>query len=353
MAVFIKSTSNISPQKTFGNGFFLNDPVDYISNRLTCIEPEYKDIINPKLIRRMSRVIKMGVASALACLKNAGVNNPGAIVTGTAYGCLEDTGVFLTNMVEQNEEPLTPTAFVHSTHNTIGAQVALLLQCNEYNNTFVSGGSSFESALLDAIMLVEEGTENVLAGAIDEITDISHTILSRMGLYKRIPVNSQQLFSSTTTGTIAGEGAAFFLLTGSPQADNLAKIEAVTTFYKPSGIEETLQHVQAFLTEHAIDSSQIDLLVIGNNGDKTNDETYTQVQEALFSGVPTAKYKHLCGEYPTATAFALWVAVNIIQTNTVPEALHYTGQSTGKINKVLMYNHYQGIHHSLMLISAC
>src|SRR5438105_1957800 len=128
--MYIRSAGNISPQKTFGNIPFLDEVVAYEGNRLNCITPDYKEIIDPKLIRRMSRVIKMGVASAMACLQDAGVTNPDAIITGTAYGCLEDTGIFLSKMVERGEELLTPTSFIQSTHNTIAAQVALLLHCN-------------------------------------------------------------------------------------------------------------------------------------------------------------------------------------------------------------------------------
>jgi 3-oxoacyl-[acyl-carrier-protein] synthase II len=347
MKVYIRSAANISPQKTFNNPLFLNELAEYHDNRLTCIEPDYNEVIDPKLSRRMSRIIKMSAASALACLRDAGVKIPGAIVTGTAYGCLEDTGVFLTNMIEQEEEPITPTAFVQSTHNTIGAQIALLLKCHWYNNTFVSGGASFENALLDAMMLLTEpNTANVLVGGMDEITDTSHTILSRMGLYKRNPVSNLDLFKLNLKGTIAGEGASFYLLANTSS-------DAVTTFYKPADIAETLQQVTSFLTVQSINCSDIDLLITGNNGDARNDEIYRQLQQALFEGIPSTAYKNLCGEYPTSTAFALWLGANIIKTNSIPAILNHTGTAKSKINKVLIYNHYQNIHHSLILISSC
>jgi 3-oxoacyl-(acyl-carrier-protein) synthase len=111
--MYIKATGNISPQKTFGHQP-LAEPVAYTGNRLACIEPDYKEFIDPKQIRRMSRIIRMGVAAAMECLQEAGVKVPDAIVTGTAYGCLEDTNSFLSKMVEFNEELLTPTAFIHS-----------------------------------------------------------------------------------------------------------------------------------------------------------------------------------------------------------------------------------------------
>jgi len=353
MKVYIKSAASVSPQKTFNNALFLNELVEYHDNRLTCAEPDYDEIIDPKLSRRMSRIIKMSVASALACLEDAGVTHPDAIVTGTAYGCLEDTGTFLTSMVEQDEEPLSPVAFVQSTHNTIGAQIALLLKCSCYNNTFVSGGVSFENALMDGMMLLAEANENVLIGGMDEITDMSHTILNRAGLYKRTPVSSVNLFKSNSKGTIDGEGAAFFLLSNALSENNIACIDAVSTFYKPADITETIQHIRAFLTAQSIDSSDIDLLITGNNGGIKDDAIYLQIQQSLFEEVPSCNYKNLCGEYPTSTAFALWMGANIVKNNSIPASIGHKGKVKNEINKVLIYNHYQNIHHSLMLISSC
>ena len=211
MKIYIRSTAAISPQKTFGQGPFLAEPESYPTHRLQTIEPDYTKLIDAKLLRRMSRIIKMGVTTAAACLQEAGENNPGAIITGTAYGCLEDTAVFLTDIIQRNEEMLTPTAFIQSTHNTVGAQIALMLKCHNYNNTFVHDGVSFESALLDAILLMKEKeAENVLVGSIDELTDNSYAVLNRLGLYKRNMVSSLDLYSSYSKGTLAGEGAAFF-----------------------------------------------------------------------------------------------------------------------------------------------
>ncbi len=354
MKTYIRSAVTISPQKTFDAHVFLNEIVEYDENLLTCIEPDYSGTIDPKLIRRMSRIIKMSVASALACLKNAGITNPDAIITGTAYGCLEDTGIFLTNMVQEDEEPVTPVAFVQSTHNTIGAQIALLIKCTHYNNTFVSGGASFENALVDAMMvLAENNTANVLVGGMDEITDMSHVVLSRFGLYKRQPVSNLNLFNTNLKGTVNGEGAAFFLLANNSFPNNLACIDAVATFYKPGNIGEIQLHINSFLASQHINCNDIDLLIIGNNGDETNDKIYTQVQQLVFNGIPSINYKHLCGEYPTSTAFATWLGANIIKNNNIPAVLDYQRISKNKINKLLIYNHYQNIYHSLILMSSC
>ena len=64
MKIYIRATANISPQETFGQVPFLMKPVEYTGNVLKVIEPDYKDIIDAKLIRRMSHIIRMGVAAA-------------------------------------------------------------------------------------------------------------------------------------------------------------------------------------------------------------------------------------------------------------------------------------------------
>jgi 3-oxoacyl-(acyl-carrier-protein) synthase len=96
----------------------------------------------------MSKILKMGVASGTLALREAGITAPDGIITGTGYGCLEDTGTFLTKMIEGRETALNPTPFIQSTHNTIGSQIALLLQCQGYNQTYTQRAFSFENVCL-------------------------------------------------------------------------------------------------------------------------------------------------------------------------------------------------------------
>ena len=354
MKIYIRSSACISPQKTFGNSNLLTEAVEYTKIRLRAIDPDYTAFIDPKLIRRMSHIIKMGVAAAQECLNRGNIEMPGAIITGTAYGCLEDTASFLTRIIELHEELLPPTAFIQSTHNTVAAQIALMLKCHQYNNTFVHKGISFESALLDAIMLLKENeADNILVGGIDEITDASFTILSRLGLYKRWPVSNLSLFTTSSKGTIGGEGAVFFLLTDKPSADNLAELSGVKAFYKPNDAAEIEQKIISFLAMHALQIDDIDLVITGKNGDLKNDEIYRQLSLSLFNNTALANYKHLCGEYPTSAAFALWLASNMIKKEEVPLVVIERSVKNANPKKVLIYNHYLNKYHSLMLVSAC
>jgi 3-oxoacyl-[acyl-carrier-protein] synthase II len=353
MKIYIRSSACISAQKTFGNKAFLTDLVEYNITRLKAIEPDYKEFIDPKLIRRMSHVIKMGVAAAKECLKNGDTEMPGAIITGTAFGCMEDTVTFLTRLVEQNEELLPPTAFIQSTHNTVAAQIALMLKCHGYNNTFVHKGISFESALFDAIMLLkEQEADNILVGGTEEMVDTSFTVLTRLGLYKRHPLSNMELYQTESKGTIGGEGAAFFLLSDKPSPDNLAELTAINTFYKPKDIHDIEKRIAAFLEAQSLKREDIDLLITGKNGDLANDKIYHELSLSIFKDNDKANYKHLCGEYPVSSSFALWLASNIVKNGIVPEVILESRANLPAPKKVLIYNHYQNKYHSLMLVSA-
>jgi len=350
MKIYIRSAACISPQETFNSEGFLNDTIEYTGTRLKAIEPDYKAYIDPKQIRRMSHVIKMGVAAAKDCLSRANVDMPGAIITGTAFGCMEDTVTFLTRIVEQNEELLPPTAFIQSTHNTVAAQIALLLKCHNYNSTFVHKGVSFESALFDAMMLLkEQEADNILVGGTEEMVDASFKVLTRLGLYRRQPTSNLSLFESTAKGTIGGEGAAFFLLGTQSSADNLAALTGLKTLYKPKSIADS---ITAFLQSHDLTIDDIDLVITGKNGDIKNDEVYKQLNNSLFKNTALANYKHLCGEYPVSSSFALWMAANMVKRGTIPAVVVERRTQVLSPKKVLIYNHYQNKYHSLMLINA-
>ncbi len=352
MKIFIRAASCISPQPTFDHQLFNNDAVTYHSNDLKVIEPDYKNILDAKLMRRMSRIVRIGLAAALRCLKEACLENVDAITTGTAYGCMEDSEKFLKTIVEQDEQMLSPTSFIQSTHNTVAAQIALTLKCNNYNNTFVHRGFSFEHALIDAMMLLKEDkAKNVLTGSADEMTDFTFSTFKRFGLFKQEAVDNTKLFQSESKGSISGEGATFFLISNEANEENYAEISAVQTFYNPDNVTTIRNNIQQFLSQHSTDLKDINLIILGKNGDSRTNKNYDALQSGIFKNNSCINYKHLCGEYPTSISFALWLAANIINRNALPVSIS-TNQSIKNFKKILVYNSYQNKYHSLVLLSA-
>ena len=352
MEVFIKSATAISPQQTFSG--HLPDEVTGVSgNRLSCIEPDYKEYIEAGIRRRMSRIIKMGVAAAVKCLQESGISQPDAIITATGLGCLADTEVFMNSILENNESLTSPTAFIQSTFNTIGAQIALMLKNHNYNFTYVHRGFSFESALLDTMMQISNNeASNILVGGIDELTDNSYAIMQRMGFWKSKLIDHKNLYTSNTRGSIAGEGSTFFVLS-KQSSGNDPRITGLSTFYKPSGNEEVESRISNFLISKGLNPSDIDLVILGKSGDYKLDAPYRFVQNNMLKGLSYVCFKHLCGEYHTSSAFAIWLGATILKNQEVPVAAIPQNANISvnlALKRILIYNHYRNINHTLILL---
>lgn len=354
MKAYITGLGNISPQKTYDNRNFLEEVTEYGNGHLSCIEPDYEKFIDPKLLRRMSRIIRMGYTAARICLGDAGIEIPDAIITGSGMGCLEDTEKFLLSIFENDEKFLPPTPFIQSTHNTIGAQIALMLQCTNYNLTYSQRGISFENALTDSLSLLNAaGYEHILAGGFDEMTKNQLILNNRLNYYKKEPINNMNLLNTDSPGTIAGEGNAFFTLSSVKSENCYAALKDITTFNYPRDEDYISDKIQSFLKINNLTEAEIDLWIAGFNGDDTLDKIYYKIYDQFFKNTPIAYFKHLCGEYHTASAFAMWMAANILKRNHIPEAVRFNQVPARSLNNILIYNHYRNKNHSLILLSSC
>jgi hypothetical protein len=267
--------------------------------------------------------MKMGLVAAKMCIKDAQIDKPDAIITATGLGCMEDTEKFLGNMILNEEKMLNPTPFIQSTHNTIGAQIAINQKCNGYNITFVHRGHSFESALIDAIVFSLDNTnQDILVGGFDELTKSSFHIMQRLGLFRNSDV-------------LAGEGAVFFVLNTLPSDHDYACLRAVELFNQ-SETTNIHQQLEAFLAQQSMDIKNIDLVLCGSPHDVSSDPELS----SYLQGANTKYYKQLCGEYHTASAFALSLAAKIIKEGS-------------SIKNVLIWNNYLHLNHSFFLLSAC
>ncbi len=354
MGVYIQGTGSISPQGTHDEEQgFLKEPREFDQPLLRCEEPNYKEFIPPKEARRMSRMVKMGISAASLSLKRAGVDSPDAITTGTGLGCMEETEKFLTSMIDEEEQVLNPSPFIRSTHNSIGGQLAISLACKGYNHTYVHRGLSAPSALLDGMMLLREGrSETVLAGAFDEITDNSYRIFDRLGFWKKESIRNLDLLKSDTSGSIAGEGAHFFLLSGERSEKTLAELKGVDLFYAPDSYEELEDRIKGLLSTHSFTPDGLDAVLYGYTGDPANDKVFDRMREELFPDALPLSYKQLSGEYHTASAFALWAGSKTLQRKEVPEALRIDGESNPvSPRSVLIIDHYFNKDYAFYLLS--
>lgn len=274
-------------------------------------ELDYKQAIaDPTLRRRMSRIVKMGVACGLKCIEEIDKQSIDAIITATGLGCLADTEKFLDSIIVNEEKLLNPTPFIQSTFNTIGGQIALMNGIHSYNVTYVHRGLSFESALIDAVMQVADGKRNVLLGAVDEITQSSADIQHRLGMDRN---------------SALGEGANFFLLNDSPKSNSIS-VNDIETKIGQKNENEIAEWIEAFMKRNSLTADNIFVL----SGCKQATAEHVAQKIGLKANWQNEKQT----DYPTFTAELLNIATS---------KKDFSGN-------ILIFNEYQDINRSLILI---
>ncbi|XZF12830.1 beta-ketoacyl synthase N-terminal-like domain-containing protein [Chitinophagaceae bacterium MMS25-I14] len=330
MDLYINSTGWVSAAGICNDMDFLPQPIADDSGKLLAQEPDYTGMIAPMQLRRMSKAVRMGIAASRMALQRAGIEKPDAISVGTAMGCLQDTEVFLSKMVAQDEQMLTPTAFIQSTHNTVSGQIALLLGCYGHNLTYVQRGHSFEHALINARLYLQQHPDHtVLVGGIDELTDSSFALMQRAGAYRK---------NDETEGCAAGEGAAFFVVSTKPLHPQalLLKRLALFTSKDPAAFERCKEQLLGF------GLADIDLVMSGTADNERSALLYPRLQQEIFTGKPFAAFKNETGEYATAGALALAFLTEMAGRKEYPAHL-VSGSVAENAHRFVIINHY--LHH--------
>jgi Beta-ketoacyl synthase, N-terminal domain len=346
---YIHNMSCISAQQTFAE-IDLNKLHDVVDNRLSVMEPSYEGIPTG-ILRRMGKAIRFGVGTALPLIKNnnAAING---IIIGTANGGMEDCIKFLNQIIDYDEGMLTPTNFVQSTTNAVAAQIGLLSANKAYNTTHVHRGLAFENALLDADMLLKENASaNYLVGGVDEISAYNYNIEYLGGWYKKELSSVKDLYSSNTIGCIAGEAAAMFFI-NNENTNAIAKVAGIQMLHTQD--DKTVivaDQLKLFLAKHLIAGKKIDLLLSGENGDTRVLNYYNACENILNKQTTIARFKHIMGEFPTASAVALWLACYILKEQSVPaHMIKSDAMVQTSFNRILIYNNYKGRQHSFILV---
>lgn len=253
-------------------------------NYHAAVDPDYALFLNPAQMRRMSRLMQMGLWTGKAALQHAGVQVPDAIITATALGANEDTEKFLRSYIGTGTTG-SPTAFIQSTHNAVGGQLALALACTGYNMTYSQRAFSFESGLADAALWLTEHPGTVLCGAMDEVTTMVTDLFHQSG----------------DKGFPAGEAAVFFVLGSLPGSETTAGISEI--------ILETVDE------KKFVDRCNAVFVQKNLNAENTviftgNEPANTVLPEGPY---PVISVLPETGYFPTFTAVALYKALDYLK----------------------------------------
>lgn len=351
MAIYINASSMVSAQETLGTTKWPENSISSEKSSFKVIDPVYKEYIPPAMLRRMSRLVKFSLVSAFDCLNQVDTDIIDAIITTTGLGCIDDTGVFLKQMHENGESLMNPTAFIRSTHNAVGGQIALIKGLRIPNYTYSQKEMSFETGLIDAMMMLEEGeAKNVLLGGFDELTPLSLNLWKQMGCLAEKELDKNGMKKASGSGVILGEGAGFFVLSakeGNSHSSELVDIEIHRT-----ATFDCNRLLKEFLAKHNLHSSDINLLLLGLDG-TPNTKNLVSLLNSDFENSIVAAFKHCSGSFDTDTSFALWMAQTAIQNRCIAEATYLQGEKDQKIEKVLIVNSSRVNSYSFILLTKC
>lgn len=293
--------------------------IEKLNESSELIQPDYKQWINPMQLRRMSKIVRMGLGCTKSIVDQIGTGNFDAVIVGTGLGCIQDTVKFIDTINAVSTSSIPPTSFIQSTHNTIAGQIALLLENNNYNMTYVQNGVSFEQALLDGILKIAEGKNNVLVGALDEMTEYIH--------------NLAQLANIENVEALT-EGSAFFNLSQNKCENTFATVSKSITYTidQDSSLNEIIDN---FLASENLSLENIDIIMEAS-------------PSVLFK--ESIKFEEYCGKYFTSSAFAFYLACLFFKESV--ETINTTFQTKAtKIEQVLIVNNYRNKVVGLTLLS--
>lgn len=346
--IYIHSACTLSIQPTSEENYFFKEINSYEEKGLKIIDPDYKAYIPALQLRRMGKSMRMAVFASQKAIERAGNPKIDAVITGTGQGCLKDSEKFVEALWENEGGMLNPTPFIQSTHNMAAATVALTLGCKGYNMTYTNNSNSFESALLDGMVYLNENPHHhILIGGLDEVSEQTVKFWEKYGYTKienpKIPTE----LPAKTPGEIPAEGAGFFVasLENSPTA--LGRISGVQTAFE---VENTEKFIQEFLQKHELELNEIDALILGNNGDSRFDSIYGKIAKELFPNTLQIGFKHLLGEFDTVASIAVELGLKIFQHQQIPQILELNEVHKDSYQTILIYNQRRGTNHSLILL---
>ena len=326
-SVKILSAKQISIQNPLTEEWMEN-PLSYTEDYVRAVDPDFRQFISAGDARRMGKLLKRALATSLSALQEGGIENPDAIITGTGFGSIENTELFLDALVREGEQLLKPTQFMQSTHNTASSLIGIHTKCHGYNSTYSQKGFSFDSALYDAWMQFRIGRiESALVGSHDEMSPVFSGFVRKAGHVKE--------------GEICSEAAVSVLLADSGDAA-YCSLEGVKLFDTPS--QDTLRQVLADMTAGGIDA-----VMTGMSGNAENDSWYGFL-DAMLPGVPQLRYKPLFGVNFSSSATGFYAAACCLKKGSVPAVLSASGKAVDCSKGILVVNVVEGRHYSFSIL---
>ncbi|MEW6297708.1 MAG: beta-ketoacyl-[acyl-carrier-protein] synthase family protein [Thermodesulfobacteriota bacterium] len=327
------------------------DPSEYASQIAGEIpDDSYKNLIEPKRLRRMTHVAQLAVAGARLALDDAGLSpdwsNPytaGAIV-GTSLGSLKDGLEQQSILLERGANRINPFLTVSLHINAISAEVAITVGSQGLAFTVAGGCASSLCAIGVASDMIRNGTLDVCltGGAESPLHPLAFAGLCRtqeLATLNESPQHASRPFDRGHNGLVISEGSCILVLEERSRAERRRAhiygeilgyalgCEAYEAFsLEPSG-ENATSTLQAALRRSGVAPTDIEWVNAHGSSCPNWDRKETRVLkqalgQAAYS-IPVSATKSMTGHtFGAAAAFQVASAALAMQHGWLPPTIN-------------------------------
>lgn len=273
-----------------------------------------REWVPPGEARRMSPPSRFALAAARMALRGEGLpDERTGVVISTAFGPSSYSEGLLKQILLEGPESASPILFMESVANAPAAQIAIASKARGPSVTICQREAGPLLAVGQAAADVAAGrVPRALAGALDEMTPLLHSLLDRFGALARNngPEGTEvaRPLDRRRAGFLAAEGATMLLLESDPKAPPLARVAAWGSAFDPSapavgwgtGHAGLARALRRTLERAGIPLERIDRVVTGASGSRPGDRVEALLLREAWGELPLPPVlapKSVTGEY--------------------------------------------------------
>jgi 3-oxoacyl-[acyl-carrier-protein] synthase II len=313
-------------------------------------DESYKDLIDPKRLRRMTNVAQLAVAATQVALADAGLSTAwfdshaaGAIV-GTSLGSFKEGLEQQSLLLERGANRINPFLTVSLHINAISAEVAITARTQGPAFTVAGGCASSLCAIGVAADMIRSGTLDVCltGGAESPIIPLAFAGLCRtheLATLNESPQQASRPFDQAHDGLVVSEGSCILVLEERTHAERRgAQIygeivgyalgcEAYESFeLEPNG-ESAAYTLKEALTRARVAPNEIEWINAHGSSCPSWDRKETRILKKVFGdaaySLPISATKSVTGHaFGAAAAFQLASAALAMQHRLIPPTIN-------------------------------
>lgn len=289
------------------------------SRRGLMVDPALlREWLSPGEARRMSPPSRLAVTASRMALRAAGLEGVAdertGVILATAFGPSSYSEGLLKQILLEGPEAASPILFMESVANAPAAQIAIASKARGPSVTICQREAGALLAVGQAAVDVAAGrVPRALAGAVDEMTPLLHSLLDRFGAVTRNggpdALEVARPFDRRRAGFVAAEGATMLVLeSAEPSRPPLARVLAWGSAFDPTappvgwgtGHASLARALRRSLDRAGIDLASIDRIVSGASGSVGGDRVEGLMLREAWGDAqlpPLLAPKGVTGEY--------------------------------------------------------